>query len=127
MPASLALSPPVCEYRLISEKYGFLADYFEPIARQVIIDLGSNEPTNELVRFLMAIERAEHSHSSHELKPSLNELVQANPKVQRVLFWTDVADKIEKEDIKEYLIQYWDFHPNGRTLWKLTANDLSWL
>lgn len=125
--AGLALSQPVCEYRSISERYGFLAGSFEPIARQIIIDLNTNEPINELVQFLMAIERAEHSYSSHELKPPLTELVQNNPEVQRALFWADVADKIEKEGVKEYLIQYWHFHPNGRALWKLTENDLSWL
>lgn len=123
---NLAFSPPLTEYRLISEKFGFLANNFEPIAHQIIADLGQNTPTNELIRFLMAIERAEHSYSSRELTPSLNELIQACPKVQQALFWADVAAKRENDDIKEDVIQYYHFY-NGRVLWKLTDNDLTWL
>lgn len=125
--ADLALSEPVSEYRRISEKYGFLADDFEPIARQVIADLGNNDPTNELIRLLMAVERAEHSHSSRELKPSLSELVQSSPKVQRALFWADVGEKKENEGSKEQPIRYWQIYPYGRALWKLAAGDLTWL
>ncbi|MCK5354300.1 MAG: hypothetical protein KAJ63_04230, partial [Methyloprofundus sp.] len=75
----------------------------------------------------MAIERAEHSYSSQELTPSLNELIQAYPKVQQALFWADIAAKRENDNIKEDVIQYYHFCPNQRRLWKLTDNDLPWL
>lgn len=125
--ANLALSKPVCEYRRISEKYGYLANDFEPIARQVITDIDHNNPANELIHLLMVVERAEHSHSSRELQPSLSELVQNLPKVQRALFWSDVAEKREYGGIKEQLIHYWEFYTDGGVLWELAASDLPWL
>ncbi|TRX00764.1 NACHT domain-containing protein [Candidatus Methylobacter oryzae] len=125
--AELALLKPVDEYRHISKKYGFLADNFEPIARQVIVDLGHNDPTNELIRFLMAIERVEHSSSFRELKPSLSELVQTSPKVQRALFWADVAEARENWTDTEPPIQYRAIYPYEKALWEFGVADLPWL
>jgi hypothetical protein len=125
--AELALLKPVDEYRHISKKYGFLAENFEPIARQVIAGLGHNNPPNELIRFLMAIERAEHSYSYRELKPSLSELVQISPKVQRALFWSDVAETRENSTDTEPLIQYRAIYPYEKALWEFGVADLPWL
>ncbi|MDP3589238.1 MAG: hypothetical protein Q8R54_01705, partial [Methylobacter sp.] len=125
--AELALLKPVDEYQHISKKYGFLADNFEPIARQVIVDLGHNDPANELIRFLMAIERVEHSSSFSELKPSLSELVQTSPKVQRALFWADVAEARENWTGTEPPIQYGLIYPYEKALWEFGVDDLPWL
>jgi len=125
--AELALLKPVDEYRHISKKYGFLADNFEPIARQVIAGLDHNDPPNELIRFLMAVERAEHSYSYRELKPSLSELVQTSPKVQRALFWSDVEETRENWTSTEPPIQYRAIYPYEKALWEFGVDDLPWL
>jgi hypothetical protein len=124
--AELALSQPLCEHRHISKKYGFLADYFEPIAHQLITELGNHNPANELIRLLMAVERCDHSYSTHTLKPSLSELVQAAPKIQRALFWADIAEKRERME-SEQVISYLDIYHFGGILWRLGDADLPWL
>jgi len=125
--AELTLSKPVCEHRHISKKYGFLTNDFEPIAHQVIGNLGHNDPSNELIRLLMAVERADHSYLFRELKPPLSELVQTYPKVQRALFWADVSEKRDNDDSKEQLIHYCQFELFGSTLWTLGTSALPWL
>lgn len=125
--AELALSKPLCEHRHISKKYGFLADYFERIARQVVIEIGNHAPENELIRLLMAVERCEHSYSTYELKPTLDELIHAAPKLQRALFWADVAEKREREEGKRYVIHYFDIYHFRGVLWQLNSVDLPWL
>lgn len=125
--AELALSKPLCEHRHISKKYGFLADYFEPIAHQLITELGNHNPANELIRLLMAVERCDHSYSTHKVKPSLNELVHATPKVQRALFWADIEEKREREEGKQHVIHYLDIYHFREVLWQLDSVDLPWL
>jgi len=123
--ADLSLAPPFAEpWQRISKRHFELAKHLAPIASQEVKALGSHEASNHVVRFLMAVERAD-SRPSFDEQPSLREFVQQNTQLQRELFWSDVGE-IRQNDSKlgRDLTQFWQVHVHGPTLWKFGISDL---
>jgi hypothetical protein len=91
--ADLCLTPPFSQaYQRISKRHSDLAKHLEPIAIREVQAADRNNAPNQLVRLLMAAERAKRHSSLNEQKVSLGALVQAWPNLHRALFWADVAE-----------------------------------
>lgn len=76
--ADLCLSPPFVQpYHRISERFGYLANLLRPIARAEILAL-NGEPSDGLVRLLMAVERADrHYPADDDLQEALVNVIGA--------------------------------------------------
>jgi hypothetical protein len=125
--ANLCLSRPLVDrYHRISARYVELAKHVEPIARKEVQALSGSEPPEFLSRLLMAVERAEREHERDRDGPSLWELVRANTKVKRALFWSDVAEQRDHGGPSDDPIYYWHV-TNPHPLWQFEEADLDWL
>lgn len=124
----LCLMPPLVDsYHRVSAKYGYLADHLRSIAAAEIKVLGEKTPGQALVRLLMAIERAHRSYSFEKDEPPLPELVQANPRLNRALFWADVADT-RSLPAERPINRHWHvYFGSGNQLWGASERDLDWL
>jgi len=126
--AELCLTPPyVADYSRVAERYSKLAGRLTSIARSEIERLGNQGPPRHLIRLLMVIERAE-SELSPNNEPPLTDLVQANSKLNRQLFWADVEDEREhsKHENNPARLPRLPIFLNT-LLWRLGINNLSWL
>jgi hypothetical protein len=111
--ARLSLQQPfVHEYNRISKRHTDLAKKLGHIARDALLALGcGNAPPTPLVNRLSVVERAERLSGEPDDKPPLNELVRKNAKVQRELFWHDVAEV--RQHSKHPVATIWDIHFGG--------------
>lgn len=127
--SDLCLSPPFVDgYQRISQRYHELATHLEPIARSEIQLLGEQEPPEYLIRLLMAVERAERSHSrSVHGQRSLPTLVQEKRRLHRALFWADVDEKTTNVPGIPRPVWHWRVYIHGQALWRLGPSDLPWL
>ena len=126
----LCLRPPFIEsYQRISERYGYLADHLRPIAVAKIKALEGGQPSQTLIRLLMAIERAKERAIGDKDEPPLAGLVAANPHVNRSLLWADVAEaRTHLEASERPLTAYWQvYFSGGELLWGVREADLEWL
>jgi hypothetical protein len=124
----LCLSQPLVEhYHRVSRRYVELARHVDSVARSAVQTLGDGEPSIPLVRLLMVVERAERDYEGDHEKPTLSDLVHAKPKVQRALFWADVAEQREYEGLDQNPTFPWQIMTFGKLLWRLAEGDLPWL
>ena len=128
--ADLCLLPPFVQpYHRISERFGYLASLLRPIARAEILAL-NGEPSDGLVRLLMAVERADrHYPADDDDSLPLRDQVQRHLRLNRALMWADVAEKREHAPSDERpIIHSWQiFFTPGEVLWHPTGADISWL
>ena len=125
--ARLSLQQPfVQEYNRVSRRHAELAKKLGHIAHDTLLALGNADaPPASLVNLLSVVERAERPSGEPDDKPPLNELVQQHAKVQRELFWHDVAEA--RQHSRNPVVTTWDIHFGGQTLWGLGRADLTWL
>jgi hypothetical protein len=125
---ALCLQPPFVEvHQRISKRYHELAKHSEVLAQRETEILGGGNPSPGLLKLLMAVERAESRHHIGDGEPpNLRQLVQANPKLNLALFWTDIEEQRTNCRTEERRpIRYWQVHFGmGRIFWELTARDL---
>jgi hypothetical protein len=126
--ASLCLSEPFArDYQRISARYLELAKHLDPIARSETSSLKGGDPPEYLVRLLMAVERAERDYGGDNAEPPLTELVRAQPRLQRALFWADVAEQRAHGGTHNDPTRYWQVMTWGQSLWAFGEADLPWL
>ncbi len=123
--ADLCLQRPfVQDHQRVSSRHFELAKNLTKVARSALLQLGQAEPiTTGLIRFLAVIERAGRESRGDESEEKLNTLVQREPRVQRALFWHDVAEVRTERDVTSL----WDVITHDEVLWELGTADLSWL
>ena len=126
--AELCLAPPFDDiHRRVSGRYSEVASHLEPIAKRELQLVSDDEPSDYLVRLLMAVERANHDYRSQEDWPSLCNLVQSNDRLQRKLFWADVAEQQNNTAGHHEIIRYPQIGFSISPLWIFQIEDLSWL
>ncbi|CAN7686523.1 hypothetical protein [Mesorhizobium sp. LjNodule214] len=125
----LIFRPPFkSEYKRISAKFGFLAKEIGPALRTELSMLRDRDPPEGLIKLLMAFERNGENWSSSDKTPTISELVRANPRVNRALFWTDVAEVRESERAKDReIIRPWQIYLGTQSFWAAGEKDLDWL
>lgn len=114
-------------HRRVSARHTDLARHLEPIATRELRLLRGGEPSDYLVRFLMAVERADREYRSQEEWPGLCNLIQANVRLQRKLFWADVVEQQENTTSNNEIIRSWQIRFSISPLWQFRIEDLSWL
>ena len=129
--ATLCLEPPfIADYQRISKRHYELAKNLYEIGLREVKTLGTNQPSVHLVRMLMAIERSnQHDSKLDDGDEKLHELVHANSRLNRALFWADVEEQranAKNDDRK--VVDYWQVYiGGGHALWVIVEDDLSWL
>ncbi len=128
--SDLSLSPPFqSRHGRISARHVGIARRMAKIARDVVIDMGNADPPGVLVRFLMAVERADSQRNWDQEEPALRALVTGDSQLQRTLFWADVEetrlnDNRHAEEYPTRLSHVWGC---GDVLWELGPHDVGWL
>jgi hypothetical protein len=126
--AELCLAPPFDDnYHRVSARHSELAKNLEPIAKREIESLRDGESSDYLIRLLMAVERADREYRSREEWPALCSLVQSNVRLQRKLFWADVAEQQKNTTSNNEIIRFWQIRFSISPLWQFRTEDLSWL
>ena len=126
--AELCLAPPFDDNRhRVSARHSELAKNLERIAKREIESLRDGEPSDYLIRLLMAVERADREYRSREEWPALCSLVQSNGRLQRKLFWADVAEQQKNTTSNNEIIRFWQIRSSIPRLWQFRTEDLSWL
>ncbi|MGH7874793.1 MAG: hypothetical protein ACREQO_21590 [Candidatus Binatia bacterium] len=126
--AELCLEPPFdSKYHRISARHSELAKNLEPVAKRDLESLGENGAADALVRLLMVIERADRAYRSQENWPTLCALVQSNIRLQRKLFWADVAEQQKNTTSNNEIIRFWQIAFSISPLWQFRMEDLTWL
>jgi hypothetical protein len=126
--ADLCLSKPFKDnfYR-IGKRFTDIAKHLHDLTRNEALRLGNNNPHDYLIRLLMVVERAGRESFTKEETPRLHELVRGNPKLNRALFWADVAEK-RANGTHGPVTRHWQVFLSGNaTLWGFTETDLPWL
>jgi hypothetical protein len=126
--ADLCLMPPFSQrWQRVSARHLNLAKHLDPIAKAEVTALGHHGAPEQVVRLLMATERAERNHSSEE-GPTLFELVRANTELNRALFWADLAEQRQNgRNDGDNPTRFWQVFNHGATLWQIGPPDLDWL
>jgi hypothetical protein len=124
----LCLSEPFTDdFHRISERLGDIAKHLHDLTRSETLQLGDKTPPSYLIRLLMVVERAGRESFTKEEKPQLHELVRGNPKLNRALFWSDVAEQ-RANGRHGPVVNHWQVYPSGNaTLWSFSEPDLTWL
>jgi hypothetical protein len=105
--AELCLAPLFDDnHHRVSARHSELAKHLEPIAKREIESLRDGEPSDYLIRLLMVVERADHEYRSQEEWPALCSLVQSNVRLQRKLFWADVAEQQKNTTSTNEIIRF---------------------
>jgi len=126
--AELCLAPPFDDiHRRVSGRYSEVARHLEPIAKRELQLVSDDEASDYLIRLLMAVERANRDYRSQEDWPALCNLVQSNDRLQRKLFWADVAEQQNNTAGHHEIIRYWQIGFSISPLWIFQIEDLSWL
>lgn len=127
--ATLSLSKPfVADYERISKRYRYIPECIEPIVRDLIEREGIRAPSKELIMSLMALERTREIHLRNKKKePTTFDLVQANLKLKRDLFWADVEETRKNRGDKRPIRSAGQIFFMNRQLWELDKGDLVWL
>jgi hypothetical protein len=126
--ADLCLSQPFTDdFHRIAERFGDIAKHLHHLTRNEALRLGDNTPPDYLIRLLMVVERAGREGFTKEDEPQLHELVRNNPKLNRALFWADLAE--QRANGKHGPVsRHWQIFLSGSaTLWHFAEADLSWL
>ena len=96
--ADLCLSKPFTDnFHRIRERFNDIAKHLHDLTRDEALRLANSDPPDYLIRLLMVVERAGREGFTKEETPKLHELVQSNPKLNRALFWVDVAEQRANE------------------------------
>lgn len=125
--AALCFRKPFVEthYR-VSSQYYELAKGMEAVARKMVAELpASAEPSPGIVATLMVVERAER-HIDLGDKPSLRDAVMTHQKLNRALFWADVAEDAAHET-KVPSTRHWHIYLSTVQLWGFSKDSLPWL
>jgi hypothetical protein len=126
--AELCLDPPLdSKHHRVSAQHSELAKSLEPIAKRALESLHENTIPEPLVRLLMVVERADREYRSRENWPALCSLVQSNVRLQRKLFWADVAEQQQNTTSNNEIIRFWQIRFSISPLWRFRTEDLSWL
>jgi hypothetical protein len=126
--AELCLAPPLeSKHHRVSARHSELAKNLEPVAKRDLESLGENGVPDALVRLLMVIERADRAYRSQENWPTLCALVQSNVRLQRKLFWADVAEQQKNITSTNEIIRFWQIGFSISPLWQFRLEDLTWL
>ena len=125
----LSLAPPFeAKYRRISARHHEFAKNLAPLAREAVLRLMDAEPSEGLVRLLMAVERAERDIPMDREEPPLGTLVSRNLSLQRKLFWADVEETRQNANLgADRPAHVFDVYISGGPLWQLGTRDLDWL
>lgn len=124
--AELVLAPPFeSDHRPVSAAHHDLAKKLVPVARDAVLTLGDSEPSQGLLRLLVAVERAGQLSAGDQECPTLVDLVRSTARLQRQLFWADVAATHQGPEGR--LTRFWHSLLRGESLWRLGLNDLEWL
>lgn len=127
----LCFAPPFVDDEVrISARYIGLSTCLPELARVAVEALGvaEPEPSDSLVRLLMAVERVPPDVFRMPSEPKLGDLVHDNPQLQRHLFWADVAEVRRNGKLgKDRPAYFWELHICGGALWHLGPRDLPWL
>jgi hypothetical protein len=76
----------------------------------------------------MALERQGIIHAPTGNQPDLEALVLSHPKVQRELFWADVAEtRLNSDGSQNGTLHFWQAQQCWGSLWQLSETDLAWL
>ena len=123
--AELCLAPPfVSGHKRISARYYEVSKDLESLARMEA-QRANPDPPPELVRLLMAVERADR-HPGLETQKSLAAYVQENTKLNRALFWSDVDERRRSREDRD-ITRHWQIYIDGHCYWALGSGDLDWL
>ncbi len=126
--AQLCLSRPfVDEYHRVSKRYAELAGGITRIAREEVVALGSNAPSDSLVQLLIAVERSHHDAGLDDPLPSLSTLIRSNPTLNRSLFWADVNEQRMNAGTFNDPSHVHQVHSGGYQFWGFGSTDISWL
>jgi hypothetical protein len=126
--ADLCLSKPFTDdFHRIAARFGDIAKHLHDLTRSEALQLGDKDPPNYLIRALMVVERAGREGFTKDAKPQLHELVRENPKLNRALFWADVAEQ-RANGRHGPVVNHWEVYLSGNaTLWQFSEADLLWL
>ncbi len=126
--ADLCLSKPFTDdFHRIANRFEDIAKHLHDLTRNEALQLGDKRPPDYLIRLLMVVERAGREGFTKEAKPQLYELVRGNPKLNRALFWADVAEQ-RANGRHGPVVNHWQVHFSGHaTLWNFSEPDLGWL
>jgi hypothetical protein len=126
--ADLCLSKPFKDdFHRIAARFGDIAKHLHDLTRSEALQLGDKDPRTYLIRALMVVERAGREGFTKEVKPQLHELVRENQKLNRALFWADVAEQ-RANGRHGPVANYWEVYLSGNaTLWQFSEADLPWL
>lgn len=126
--ADLCLAKPFTdEFHRISKASGEIAKHLHNLARSEAILAGAGAPPPHLVRLLMVVERAGREGFSGEDKLQLYEIVRGNDKINRALFWADVAEGRLNTRHGPVSHPFEIYFSGNAALWGLSETDLPWL
>jgi hypothetical protein len=121
--AELSLAKPFKDdFRRISARFNEIAKHLHDLTRNEALRLGQGEPPNYLIRLLMVVERAGREGFTKEETPKLNQLVRSNPKLNRALFWADVAEQRANGKHGPVVAHWQVFLSGNSTLWGAVRN-----
>jgi hypothetical protein len=125
--ADLCLTKPFAdEYHRVSKRSFDLASHVEPIVTLELQALRNGEPTEDVIRLLMVVERADRYPADRD-EPTLSQVVYGMPKVKRALLWADVAEHRTNSSDDRDPISFRQILLPSSSLWRLNEGDLAWL
>lgn len=122
--ADLCLSRPYQDYVPISARHARLSESVHGLARTAILASDAIGVDEGLVRLLQVAERTgRRAELDPEAKPTLRDLVQARPILNRRLFWADVALEQATSRRRHAPDFLWRLYLTQGAFWALTAAD----
>jgi hypothetical protein len=127
--AELCLAPPFAsQHHRVSKTHAAIAGHLHAIAKREVTAFAEEDPPSHLIRLLMTVERTERHAPTEDAEPPLSTLVRSKSKLNRALFWADVAEQHRATKPEDWPIRLW--HVGGYALtrlWGFDATDLPWL
>jgi hypothetical protein len=126
--AELSLAKPFKDdFRRISARFTDIAKHLHDLTRNEALQLGDSDPPDHLIRLLMVVERAGRDGFTKEETPQLHQLVRRSPKLNRALFWADVAEQRANGKHGPVVAHWQVFLSGNATFWSFSEADLPWL